>query len=407
MNMRLFWIIAAVTALIGCSGDDGVQYEELFSLNFGYNDNEIGINLNSENMLEYGFDFDYKNNFFYISDRINNKVIKITEKGELLLIIYNPETNSILKSTDATTATGDEILFTKLYREYGLYAPEIIASDGDRNIYVVNKDPKLKKINDNQSVSEQLILKFNNNGDLLYILGIEGKGSPTPFTHITDIKIDEKNNLLLKEDFDENTLIYKFDQNGAPLKKSVINKKEIPLQKNEEDLIAIQSGAFLGYKEDELYITSQFIKENLESSLILRYETLYEKLFGYSLQNDKYQRLIMKIQQKFTDISKLSNYSDIKDLYGDNKIIARPIDDFVGIDINSNIYFIQRDISIKGKNINDFTLAEYDANGRLKKNYVINYPPDIEVTSGLLISDFGAALSYYIKGEEITFVKIK
>ncbi|HQB62373.1 MAG TPA: hypothetical protein PK899_12040, partial [Spirochaetota bacterium] len=84
--MRLFWIIAAVTALIGCSGDDGVQYEELFSLNFGYNDNEIGINLNSENMLEYGFDFDYKNNFFYISDRINNKVIKITEKGELLLI---------------------------------------------------------------------------------------------------------------------------------------------------------------------------------------------------------------------------------------------------------------------------------------------------------------------------------
>lgn len=407
MNIRLFWTIAAVCALIGCSGNDDVQYEELFSLNFGYNDNEIGINLNSENMLEYGFDFDYKNNFFYISDYINNKVVKLTEKGEALLIVYNPETNTILKSTDATTATGDEILFTKLYREYGLYTPEIIASDGDRNIYVVNKDPKLKKINENQSVSDQLILKFNNNGDFLYIIGTEGKGSLTPFTHITDIKIDEKNNLLVKEDFDENTLIAKFDKNGALLKKSIVNKKEIPLQKNEENLIAIQSGVFLGYKEDELYITSQFIKENLESSLILKYETLYEKLFGYSLQNDKYQRLIMKIQQKFTDISKLSNYADIKDLYGDNKVIARPIDDFAGIDINSNIYFIQRNISIKGKNINDFTLAEYDTNGRLKKNYIVNYPSDIEVTSNLLISDLGAAYSYYIKGEEITFVKIK
>lgn len=407
MNIRLFWAITAIFALIGCSRSDDVQYEELFSLNFGYNDNEIGINLNSENMLEYGFDFDYKNNFFYISDSINNKVIKLTEKGEALLIIYNPETNSILKSTDVSSATGDEILFTKLYREYGLYTPEIIASDGDRNIYVVNKDPGLKKINENQSVSDQLILKFDNNGDFLYLLGTEGKGNLTPFTHITDIKIDDKDNLLIKEDFDENTLICKFDKNGALLKKSVVNKKEIPLQKNEENLIAIQSGVFLGYKEDELYITSQFIKENLESSLILKYETLYEKLFGYSLQNDKYQRLIMKIQQKFTDISKLSNYADIKDMYGENKVIARPIDDFAGIDIYSNIYFIQRDISIKGKNINDFTLAEYDTNGRLKKNYIVNYPPDIEVTSNLLISDFGAAYSYYIKGEEITFVKIK
>lgn len=407
MNIRLFWAITAIFALIGCSRSDDVQYEELFSLNFGYNDNEIGINLNSENMLEYGFDFDYKNNFFYISDSINNKVIKLTEKGEALLIIYNPETNSILKSTDVFSATGDEILFTKLYREYGLYTPEIIASDGDRNIYVVNKDPGLKKINENQSVSDQLILKFDNNGDFQYILGTEGKGNLTPFTHITDIKIDDKNNLLIKEDFDENTLICKFDKNGALLKKSTVNKKEIPLQKNEENLIAIQSGVFLGYKEDELYITSQFIKENLESSLILKYETLYEKLFGYSLQNDKYQRLIMKIQQKFTDISKLTNYNDIKDMYGENKVIARPIDDFAGIDIYSNIYFIQRDISIKGKNINDFTLAEYDTNGRLKKNYIVNYPPDIEVTSNLLISDFGAAYSYYIKGEEITFVKIK
>ncbi|MBP7553547.1 MAG: hypothetical protein KA885_08970 [Spirochaetes bacterium] len=407
MNIRLFWAITAISALIGCSRSDDVQYEELFSLSFGYNDNEIGINLNSENMLEYGIDFDYKNNFFYISDSINNKVIKLTEKGEALLIAYNPETNPILKSTDVSTATGDEILFTKLYREYGLYAPEIIASDGDRNIYVVNKDPELKKINENQSISDQLILKFNNNGDFLYLLGTEGKGSLTPFTHITDIKIDDKNNLLIKEDFDENTLICKFDKNGALLKKSAVNKKEIPLQKNEENLIAIQSGVFLGYKEDELYITSQFIKENLESSLILKYETLYEKLFGYSLQNDKYQRLIMKIQQKFTDISKLTNYNDIKDIYGENKVIARPIDDFAGIDIYSNIYFIQRDISIKGKNINDFTLAEYDTNGRLKKNYIVNYPPDIEVTSNLLISDFGAAYSYYIKGEEITFVKIK
>ena len=381
--------------------------EELFSLKMGFNENELGILSRDEIFNNNSINIFYMHGFYYISDSINNKILKTTEKGEPVLIIFNPEFNANIKPTVTEKDTTSDLVYVKLYKNFPVYSPGLIVSDINKNIYFINKNPSTRITGDDGTLYEQAVLKFDSKGELLYEIGQNGVSS-TPFGYIININIDEKNNLVVQEDNEEGILIYKFSEEGNLLKKIQIDRKKIPLLEKEVDLLYDIVDTKLGYFENEVYITVQFIKESQEPLSVAKYETVYEKIYKFSLETMQFDpKILMRVNPQYTDISKhSSNAADIKELYGDKQKILKPMETLIGIDNMHNIYFNQKDIVYSKADINNELLLIYNSSGGLIKNVSVRYPQDVKYASDMYFSYNGKIFSYYISEGEIHFVLI-
>ena len=157
--------------------------------------------------------------------------------------------------------------------------------------------------------------------------------------------------------------------------------------------------------DDEIYITCQYIRENIESHLISRFETVYEKIYRYSLQNETFSKMIMTISPKYADLTRYG--SEVKEMYNDPKKVILPMEEFIGMDGSHNRFFVRQNVSIPGMNNNNYSLSVYSPDGHeiFAKN--VAYPLEIVYTSPAVVSDDGRVFSYYIKDEEIVIAEVK
>lgn len=405
MKKGFILILCFLLLNISCFRNEKSQIDTIFSLKIGFGTNDVGGNF--EKLSDKMFYVINKDGFFYILDGINNKVMKVTEKGDVILIIYNQESNPHIKPLfPVKSETEDLTVYTKLYRDFKIINPLLLEVDNRKNIYLVNRDPEYKKMVENIGIKDQLILKFDSSGTFLNYIGVDGIGNG-PFSSITELKVDNNNNLLVRETLDDGIYIYKFSENGKLLKKVKLTKENIPVLTNEMEYIIDFVNIKLSNFEDEVYISSQFIRSFIENFSIIKYETMYEKIFVYSLKSEKYEKLLFKINPEFVDLTKISDNRYIKTLYGDNKIIMKPMKEFIGVDLNYNLYFKDTQLPLNTPIPNKFTLNIYDINGRNIKNIDIQYPVDIDYFSDMILSRNGGVYSYYIKNGEIFFARLK
>ncbi|MBR6199763.1 MAG: hypothetical protein IKQ61_05815 [Spirochaetales bacterium] len=401
------YILFVIFILTACRHRDDSPLTTVFALKLGYDENNVGMKLSEHNLIDCGIDIIHRNNFFYITDKVNEKIMKFTERGELLLVIYNPDTNDVFAqhglAEEAENAESGYIS-TKIYRSYPLIKPEKIEADSDRNIYVVDNNQEYKKVNDDKTVCDQLILKFDNEGNLAYKLGRTGIGN-VPFGFISMLMTDNHDNLLVLESDDNGYALTKFDKDGQLIKRGVILSNAAPRQKSEEDYIVDVVSVKPSRFDDEIYITCQYIRENVESRLISRFETVYEKIYRYSFQNETFSKMIMTISPKYADLTKYGG--GVKEMYSDPKKVMLPMEELVGMDGGHNRFFVRQSVSIPGMNNNNYSLSVYSPDGHeiFAKN--VTYPLDIIYTSPVFVSDGGEAFSYYIKDEEIVIAEVK
>ena len=116
--------------LNGCVKDRIVELkkEHLFSIPAGYDEEEIGI-LREKNgrFLGPGHVL-FRNGFFFIVDTVNQKIMKITTPGDIILIIAD----GVMK----TQNTDEKVLRTKQKRNFDFNQIGRIAVDGENNLYV-------------------------------------------------------------------------------------------------------------------------------------------------------------------------------------------------------------------------------------------------------------------------------
>jgi hypothetical protein len=384
--------------------------DELFSMKIGYSENELGLLSKDEVINSDTMNIYYKHGFYYISDAVNNKILKTTEKGEPVLVIFNKDYNPTIKPTVVekdTTSDHENLVYVKLYKDYPVYSPGLITSDINKNIYFINRLPSYRIANDDGTIYEQMVLKFDSKGDFVYEIGQNGVSS-TPFGFIMSINIDEKNNLIVQENNDKGILIYKFAEDGTLLKKAQIEKEKIPVQDKEKTFLFDIVDTKIGYFENDIYLTVQFIKETQEPLSVTKYETMYEKIFKFSLDTMNFDpRPLMRVNTQYVDISKhSSNASEIKELYGDKQKIMRPIETLIGIDDMHNLYFSQKDVILSKSDINNESLHIYNSFGGLLKNVSVKYPQGVKFASDMFFSSNGKIFSYYVKEGEIHFVLI-
>ena len=384
----------------------------IFKMKIGYGENEIGL-ISDNKMSKNIINIVYKNGFYYIADNVNNKILKTTEKGNLLMIIYNKDFNPTLKPTrhydmenNGNTEEENKIIYTKLYSEYPVYSPSFIAADLNKNIYFVNSHPSYKKMDEFGAIYGQLILKFNNNGEFQYSIGKNGQFT-SPFGDVVSMNTDENDNLLVMENEENSIVVYKFSSDGNLLKKSIINRSNIPLNAREIDYTAYMVDAKLGYSENTIYVTAQMIKETNENGNI-NYESAYERILEYSIEDEKYGKALFRINLQFIDVAKvISDRPDLKNILGDKQKIPKPFDNFLGVDTNNYIYFSQKDtINDLVDNIYSESLIIYDHNGRMANNFSVRYSSGGSYVSPMFFSESGIIYSYYIKNGEISFVVI-
>lgn len=380
---------------------------ELFSFNIGYDKNELGLrpeNFFSEIQI---INYYYSNGFYYISDSINNKILKVTETGTPILTIYNKTnypkiTPNTTVSIDTTTEQS-EVEYLILYSEYELSSPGLICADIDKNIFAVNSSPLYKKMEDNR-IDDEMILKFDKKGNFLYKLGKTGINTQ-PFGYIIKMINDNSNNLIVIEQTDNVYTIYKYSNAGVLLHKCELSLKSIPVQKNESNYLITFVNIIPGYIEDEVYVTAQFVSKEINMKLET-YSIEYEKIFRYSMKQNKIDRMLLKISPENEDLTKYKYDTEIMNLYGNKKSVQKPFQTLLGVDINNNIHLYRKDIPLETITANNYYFMRYNENGALQEVKYVNYPNNIFYNSNMTLTNDTRIVSFIVKEGEIKFITI-
>ena len=392
--------------------------KNIFTFPIGYDKEELGF-LPEKRASDAALDFCYNNGFFYISDKINNKILKVTETGVIILTIYNQENYPHLVpngsdaddfDSEAAANSSDSYEYLKLYSSYPLEQPGAIAADIEKNIYVVNREPLHKKYGEQNLIEDEFILKFDSHGKLVYKIGKNGCSTLLgeniePFNYVSKVATDINSNLIVIEGYSEDLKIFKYSKDGELLCQTVLSKNKLPLSKNELNGIILLIDAVPGYLENEVLVIYQFVSRETTNSIEL-FQLEYEKIFRYNIKDDKIDKMLLKTSPEYEDLSKLKFNPAVTELYGDMKRIQRPMPTFIGCDSYNNIYMYQEKLPLDSLIIKDFRLMKYNENGRMESLHHIRFNYDVVYNSDMYLTNNGRVLSYIVKENEVTFVSV-
>jgi len=266
--------------LFGCSRSKIAELdkEKLFTLSIGDGEESVGVVREQSGELRIPEQVLYRNGFFYLVDSVNQKIMKITTPGDVILILSRGE-----------QPPGEEnVLRTKQRRSYPFNHVGRIAVDNENNIYV--EDKILQKLTQKEEIdilggdaeyeeaSEAFvsyILKFDRLGHYLYRIGKDGVDTE-PFYYIFKMDTDKHGNLLIitsDEDW-ENWTYYRFDKQGNLRERHTVSTDEIFNNQNMENTVFFIMDVIPSYNSDHLiywislYDTSSDTKEIKEEEAL-------------------------------------------------------------------------------------------------------------------------------------------
>ncbi len=236
----LLLLLAGVLLIIYGCGKNRIaelKKEKLFSIPIGNAEEQIGVRKSQNGEFHGPGAVLFRNGFFFIVDSVNQKIMKVTTPGDVILVISKGDDN-------AGRDTGT-ILRTKERKNYNFDTIGQIAVDNENNLYVQNifiqKEKKQSVIdiisldeNGNEEGAEytesfmSYIVKFDRLGNYQYRIGKKGIDSK-PFFYIYKITTDINGDLIVltADEAWENWTYYIFDMEGSLIKQYTINKEEI------------------------------------------------------------------------------------------------------------------------------------------------------------------------------------
>lgn len=225
-----------LTAVSGCSGKrvEEMRKHKLFVLPVGNGLEEIGVVRGQSRDFTGPSTVLFKNGFFYVVDLVNQKILKVTTPGDIILVIS--------KGAQQDGNEDENVLRLKERRYYPFNSIGQITVDSENNLYVedklLQKGPEKKEIdvfgseggnvaNDGE-MYVSYILKFDRLGKYLCKIGKGGMDSE-PFGFIYRMDVDNDGNLVVltgEEEWDRWTY-YKISAEGILLFYSVISSDQI------------------------------------------------------------------------------------------------------------------------------------------------------------------------------------
>ena len=318
-----------------------IREEKLFTVNYGKYENELHL-FNLSNLGQINTKLYMKDGFFFISDDNAKKIMQMTSYGDLIGIIYNPETNpepsflrkiqnsgssnSDLNQQKTTTQTAQKHLFNKLSN---------IAVNSDKNIFVVDQISEERQEQDLQTktILKEVVLRFTNDGKFIDYIGQEGPGG-TPFPFIKDIFVTKNNELIVTCVTNDGHIVFWFSPSGFLKYTIPIKTESIPLintdeLENSEVFVTIDK-IIPDYTKQKLFIKTDYHKTVIDTeanvqSGIEYFQTLLHPL---NVENGQYEEFLV-----------IPPYEDVV-TDGFSKLTYNTSFDFLGVTESGWFFFI-------------------------------------------------------------------
>ena len=286
-----------------------IKEENLFSLNYGKYENELQL-FNLANLGNINTKIFMKDGFFFIADDNAKKIIQTTSYGDLLGIIYNPETNpepSFVRKITNSNAIGSSTenysqkTITQSAQKHPFNNISNLAVDSEKNIFVVDQITAERQEQDLQSktILKEVVLRFTNEGNFIDYIGQEGPGG-TPFPFIKDIFVTKNNELIVTCITTEGNTVFWFNSAGFLKYTIPIKTESIPLVKDEYDMDSTEYFVTIDkiipdFTKQKLYIKTDYHKTVIDTesnvqSGIEYYQTLLHPL---NVENGQFEESLV------------------------------------------------------------------------------------------------------------------
>jgi hypothetical protein len=364
-----------------------LKKEHLFSIPIGSDEEEIGISREKNGRFVGPGSVCFRNGFFFVVDAVNQKILKITTPGDVILTIADGTTEG---------SVSDDVLRTKQKRYFDFNQIGHLTVDGENNLYV--EDLFLQKTEteavidifsidsaagqeegDYEESYRSYILKFDRLGSFLYRLGVDGVDSD-PFYFVYRTEIDSEGNLIVVtgDDSWDTWTYYLFDPQGNRIERYTLDRQDLVKANTGVDESDFIMDILPTSSPDEIvcwlshYTTSQDTKEiRKEEDLwgeeieIEDYDRNKEKQKDEKAQSVQTIRDLMHYDLLFYDLQSDSIDHEQRWETGEGNQVETT-EEFIGIDQNLNCFFwkyIDRNKSV-------ITILEPDGSFVTKRSFL-------------------------------------
>lgn len=220
----LLLLLGGVLFFFSCRPEDRLlEKEDLFVIPMGIMADELDYFYRANTLLPGSSDLFVQNGRIYLTSSHAGKIMEMNSYGDLLSLIYNPQTNpepaQYLKQDNR-----EESLIR--IRKWNFRQIDHIAADEERLLVVDRVEDGLASNNEG-ILYNRVILRFDQEGEYLDSLGQEGVNG-TPFSYIQDLRITRNGEIVVITQSSSDKVIFWFSSEGQLLYKVVLDNAHLP-----------------------------------------------------------------------------------------------------------------------------------------------------------------------------------
>lgn len=224
--------------LAGCQrkGLEDLVGDDLFTLSLGKLADQIDLFQFEGAMTEQRNSVFMRDGWFYIANGNAGKIMVFSSYGDLIFLLYNPQTNPAPVGLESAPATADAHGAGTTASTRGAVAFPFtdigeIAVASDRTLYVDDEIAEAKAVPDPTRglILSRVVLRFDRKGKALGYLGQEGIGG-TPFPYISALFVTGNDQLVVVCRLpDASWEVYWFSRDATLLYKAAIDAAHLPV----------------------------------------------------------------------------------------------------------------------------------------------------------------------------------
>ncbi len=298
MPARMVWqarfvlhilVLAGLLALAGC-GHKGIEVlvsEQLFSLNLGRLDNQIDLFRPGEEAREGENHMVMRDGWFYVANGPAKKVMVFSSYGDLIFLLYNPQTNPT-PTLLGSAATGSDEASTRGSVAYPFNDLGQIAVASDKTLYVEDSVPDAKAVQDNERgvLQSRVILRFDRKGKPLGYIGQEGPGG-TPFAYIYGMYVTNRDELVVISRLPASWETFWYSREGKLLYRREIDQNSLPVQAS-NNLVPTLVNVLPDVEKPILYLCINLYRADPDSANPSGQDTVVARAYRLDMESGRF-----------------------------------------------------------------------------------------------------------------------
>jgi len=262
-----FALLGGALVFTACNKNQigSVEREDLFSLEIGPMEDQIALYQLEGGRGIKNTGFAMRDGLFYIADGNSGKIVRYNSYGDLLVMIYNEETNPPPISLKTNISEDEQA--TRWAHTYPLEAPGWITVDSRKHIFVEDRLPQeLHRFDsENRALLDGIILHFDQNGRFIDYIGREGIGG-SPFPRIVGLSSSIRDEFAVICRLSESWNVYWFNASGMLLYLIKIDSGSIPILADLPEALAMVDCIAAAPDSRQLYIKVDYSLDTYDQS---------------------------------------------------------------------------------------------------------------------------------------------